>query len=325
MSIKNVNVSCILDIPTADAKYKITVIDDDNNDITANTNFSVDNASVEIDGDIITVPCNYVADNNCVTITAICEESKFDFNINLKKWSIVFEDDFNTELDTAKWHHKATKCIDHGFLNYYSNDRAFVKDGCLVSRAFDTGGARGGKKVCLTGAVDTKGLFEHGYGYYEFKVLPHQVGGMRATLSIIAGDMDNEGKACPNDGWGKYGAEIRIVEMFRNFGINHNISWDGWGENHKEAIYRANTNHIDIYDGKFHKFALRWSPSEYIFLVDDIITRRTTAGCVCVEKGYLNIITECGTGVGNWTLNCGEHSDMLVDYVRVYSTDSDYK
>ncbi len=330
MIIKNVNASCILDIPTADAIYKITVIADNNNDITADTKIVCNNKDIKIDGDIVTIPCDYAACKDCVTLTAVCEDSELDFDITPKKWSIVFEDNFDTELDNTKWQHKVTKCIDRGFLNYYNKDRAFTKDGYLVSRAYDTGGSmnsstsKGGKKICLTGAVDTKGLFEHSYGYYEFKVLPHQVGGMRATISIIAGDMDKEGKECPCDGWGKYGAEIRIVEMFRNFGINHNIGWDGYGENHKEAIYRSNTNHIDIYDGKFHKFALRWSPNEYIFLVDDIITRRTKAGGICVEKGYLNIITECGTGVGNWVLNCGEHSDMLIDYVKVYSTDSDY-
>ncbi len=325
MNIKTVNYRCVLDIPTADSVYKIiSVIAEDGSDITEKAQILCNVSSIKIDGDTITIPCNYAANNDSVTLTAVYENQKLDFDIAFKKWNVVFEDDFDGELDKTKWSHKATKCIDRGFLNYYNKDRAFTKDGCLVSRAFDTGGSRNGKKVCLTGAVDTKGLFEHGYGYYEFSVRPHQVGGMRVTLSIIAGDMDKEGKECPCDGWGKYGAEIRIAEMFRNFGINHNVGWDGYGENHKEAIYRANTNHIDIYDGKFHKFALRWSPDEYIFLVDDIITRRTKAGYVCVEKGYLNIITECGTGVGNWALNCGESSDMLVDYVRVYSTDSDY-
>ncbi len=325
MCIKYINYACVLDIPTADAVYKIiSVADENNNDIKADTKIVCDNAAVKIDGNNITVDCDYCKNNNSITLTAVCEDSKLDFEIKLKKWEIVFEDDFDGELDTTKWKHKATKRIDRGFLNYYNKDRAFAKDGCLVSRAYDTGGSRQGKKICLTGAVDTKGLFEHCYGYYEFLVRPHQVGGMRVTLSIIAGDMDKEGKECPNDGWGKYGAEIKIAEMFRNFGINHNVHWDGYGENHKEAIYRAKTKHINIYDGKFHKFALRWSPDEYIFLVDDIITRRTTAGCVCVEKGYINIVTECGTGVGNWSLNCGESSDMLVDYVKVYSTDSDY-
>ncbi|MDO4608790.1 MAG: glycoside hydrolase family 16 protein [Clostridia bacterium] len=326
MSIKCVNYKCVLDIPTADAIYKITsVIDENGNDITAKTKIVCDNNAVKICDDTIVIACDYCNSNNSITLSAVYEDSSLDFEIKIKKWNVVFEDDFDGEcLDPTKWKHKETKRIDRGFLNYYNKDRTFTKDGCLVSRAYDTGGSRQGKKVCLTGAVDTKGLFEHGYGYYEFLVRPHQVGGMRVTLSIIAGDMDKEGKECPCDGWGKYGAEIRIVEMFRNFGINHNVGWDGYGENHKEAIYHANINHIDIYDGKFHKFALRWSPSEYIFLVDDIITRRTTAGFVCTEKGYLNIITECGTGVGNWALNCGESSDMLVDYVKVYSTDSDY-
>ncbi len=326
MSIKNVNYSCILDIPTADAVYKITsVIDETGNDITASVKITCGVDCVKIDGDTVTVPCDYAGGNSALTLTANYEDATLDFEIAFKKWNIVFEDNFDGDaLDKTKWSHKATKCIDRGFLNYYNDERAFVKDGCLVSRAEDTGGSRGGKKVCLTGAVDTKGLFEHGYGYYEFYARPHQVGGMRVTFSIIAGDMDKQGKDCPNDGWGKYGAEIKIVEMFRNFGVNHNVFWDGYGENQKQAIYHANTNHIDIYDGKFHKFALRWSPDEYVFLVDDNITRRTTAGFVCVEKGYLNIITECGTGVGNWALNCGEHSDMLIDYVRVYNTDSDY-
>ena len=78
---------------------------------------------------------------------------------------------------------------------------------------------------------------------------------------------------------------------------------------------------INTYDNQYHDFAISWTPNEYVFLIDGIVTRRInakTAGGICNQPGYMIISTECGPWAGKWVLGEGEYSDMLVDYVRVY-------
>ncbi len=323
--IKDVTFSCVIDIPTANAVYEInSVLNADNDNIVGNTKIICDNAAIIINGKTVTVPYDYRKDNDSITLTAVCGDLKYDFTIFFSKWQLVFEDDFDGDsLDMTKWEH-CPRCLrDKGFANYWHEEFSFVKDGCLVSRAYDTGGLDGrGKVVNLSGAVQTRGLFEHSYGYYEMYARPHLVTGMWGAFWLVTGDMEDPDA---DDGTAEGGAEIDIAEILVPWGVSQIVHWDGWGSNTKSEDFHDYAAHIEIFDGKFHKFALRWSPDEYIFLIDDVVTHRTKAGGICKVPGYMLVTTECGTWGGDWVLKEGETSDMLVDYVKVWSTDDDFK
>lgn len=80
------------------------------------------------------------------------------------------------------------------------------------------------------------------------------------------------------------------------------------------------------YDGNFHKFAVQWTPTDFIFLIDDKVTYRWTGTDGCEMPGYLLISSHVNLeGTGELVLKPGEYSDMIVDYVRVYSSDDNYR
>ncbi len=324
-AIKNVFFCCDIDIPMSDAVYKVkSVIDSNASDITDSVKIICDVDCIKVIDKIITVPYSYRKENDFATLTAVYGEEKHNFTITFSKWKVVFEDNFDGDsLDMTKWEHCDPWLRDKGFANYFNNEMTFVKDGCLVSRAYDTGGLDGrGKIVNLSGAVQTRGLFEHSYGYYEMCARPHQITGMWGAFWLVTGDMEDPDV---DDGTAEYGAEIDIAEMLRPWGVSQIVHWDGWGGHTKSEEFHDYAAHIDVFDGEFHKFALRWSPDEYIFLIDDQVTHRTKAGGICKVPGYVLVTTECGTWGGDWVLKEGEHSDMLVDYVKVWSTDDDFK
>ncbi len=338
--IKEVEVYCVSDVPNYNAQYEIkSVITDIGTNVLTNSEFSCNVSGVTINDNIITVPYSICKANNSISLTAKHKPTgiSLNFNINFNKWSLIFEDNFNgNKLDTSKWSYCPAYPRDKGYANRWSNDMSFVKDGYLVSRVYNTGEADtsnkewqnlanpNNKTLYKSGAVWSKDLFENDYGYYEISARPHLTTGMWGAFWIVAGDMDSSNPV--DDNSSVNGAEIDIFESLKNLGTNHTVHWDGWTGVGNSMQHMGYQTKINVFDGKFHTFALRWTPEEYIFMIDGQIVQRTegylTDG-ICKEKGYLNITSECGIWGGDITLEKDEYSDMLIDYVRVYTTPSD--
>ncbi len=336
-SIKDVGYFCAKNLPQGNAVYIVTdVITDDNKEISIGCQiYSYDN-SIKIDGKTITIPYEYKRKNKSVTLYAKHSITgiKSDFTITFgKEWELIFEDQFEgTELDTNVWEHRPEWLRDKGYVNYFSHEMTFLDgEGHLVSRA-----APGKKKLwdysnnCykevdayLSGAVSTKDLFTSTYGYYEASVKLHHQTGMWGAFWLVCGDMDSSNPS--NDGSSENGCEIDVFEsLYNHGGVSQNLHWDGFTGHTGSAPGAPYVTQINTYDGEYHKFAISWTPNEYVFLVDGIVTRRInakTAGGICNQPGYMLITTECGTWAGSWVLEEGEYSDMLVDYVRVYTSD----
>lgn len=336
-SIEKVEFMCVRDIPTGTAEYKVTsVITNEGVNVVSESEFfsDVDIVPWREDNKII-VPYVYKRSNDSVTITARHKPTQItkDFTITFDKWELVFEDDFDgTELNKNNWEYCPNCLRAKGYVNYWDDSMTFLDGNShLVSRA------KAGKKILtdkktgktkevdayLSGAIWSKNLVEHGYGYYEICTKLHHKTGMWGAFWLVTGDMDT-GEDCPDDNSAVGGAEIDIFEsLYNHGGVNSTVHWDGWAGKTKSMGYHDYVTPIEVYDGQFHTFAFRWSPDEYVFLIDGQVTLRTTVGGICNVPGYINITTECGTWGGDWELKDGEHSDMLIDYVRVYQTPSD--
>ena len=80
---------------------------------------------------------------------------------------------------------------------------------------------------------------------------------------------------------------------------------------------------VNIYDGEFHTFALYWTPSEYIFYVDDHEFWRVDGGrkfqnCgINKNPNYIKLTVESAPWAGAIPADFTE-AEMTVDYVRVY-------
>ena len=219
-----------------------------------------------------------------------------------KEWKLIWRDEFDgPKLDETKWNRLGDSKRRDG---YWVKEDAYLSDkGTLVLRTKKDGE----RYTC--GAVDTKGKFEHAFGYYVARCkIPKQPGHWPAFWMMCRGvsQVGDEGRD---------GTEIDIVEIpWRNGKITMNLHWDGYGKDHKTA--GTSMTLPELTEG-FHDYALLWTPEEYVFYVDGKEVWRSKAGGVSQVPEHLLLTEEIGTWGGD--IHKAELPDYFeVDYVRVY-------
>ncbi len=326
-SIEKVNYYCVKNLPNSDAIYAITeIITDTGTNICDSTSeILCDDKNIKIDQKTITVPYSYLKKHKSVKLTAYHSgmDEKLDFTIKFEDtWNLVFEDDFEgTTIDLNKWN-VWDEMRDWRYS--YSKDNMILDgNGNLINRMSvlekpDT--VTGETKI--SGAMTTQGKFETTYGYFEIRMIPHKAEGLMGAFWLMCGDMGDKDAA--DDGTAKNGCEIDIIETFyHRKDPSHTIHWDGY--THTKSHHFNNSGRDDIFDGNYHTFAFRWSPTEYVFLIDNVVTGKTNEVDICDQPGYLLISSHFNTNAGTLPIGAGEHTNMVVDYVRVYQSPSDPK
>ncbi len=328
----DVKYECIKEIPGGDAQYEIKTVTTDTGYAFIYAIFlSCDDESIIIKDRTVTIPFEYRQKHDSITLTATHNLAKVscEFTITFDKWELVFEDDFNgTELNTDVWNVWDEK-RDSGYA--YSKQNSFLDGkGNLVNRMSllekpdpVTG------QTQLTSVIETNDKFETTYGYFEIRMIPHRAQGLMGAFWLNCGDMSNEDAA--KDNTAVNGCEIDIVETFFHTKTPaQTIHWDGYGWYQDEngdwqTVTKTKGLYVppmeNIFDGQYHTFSLLWSPEEYVFLVDGEVTNRTSEMGICNQPGYILISSHFNKSAGELPLNPGEHTDMIVDYVRVYKTE----
>ncbi len=219
-----------------------------------------------------------------------------------QQWKLVWHDEFNgPKLDESKWNRLGDWKRRDGF---WVQEDAYVNgQGSLLLRT-----RRDGDRY-TSGAVNTRGKFEHAFGYYVARCkMPKQPGHWPAFWMMCSGvsQVGNEGRD---------GTEIDIVEIpWRDGQITMNLHWDGYGKDHKSAGTKMKLP--ELTEG-FHDYGLLWTPESYAFYVDGKEVWRSTAGGVSQVPEFLKLTEE----IGKWG---GDITDAVlpdyfeVDYVRVY-------
>ena len=326
-SIEKVNYYCVKNLPNSDAIYAITeIITDTGTNICDSTSeILCDDKNIKIDQKIITVPYSYLKKHKSVKLTAYHSgmDVKLDFTIKFEdKWDLVFEDDFEgTTIDLNKWNIWDEM---RDWRYSYSKDNMILDGkGNLINRmsVLEKPDTVTGETQ-ISGAMTTQGKFETTYGYFEIRMIPHKAEGLMGAFWLMCGDMGDKDAA--DDGTAKNGCEIDIIETFyHRKDPSHTIHWDGY--THTKSHHFNNSGRDDIFDGNYHTFAFRWSPTEYAFLIDNVVTGKTNEVDICDQPGYLLISSHFNTNAGTLPIGAGEHTDMIVDYVRVYQCPNDPK
>ena len=326
-SIEKVNYYCVKNLPNSDAIYAITeIITDTGTNICDSTSeILCDDKNIKIDQKIITVPYSYLKKHKSVKLTAYHSgmDVKLDFTIKFEdKWDLVFEDDFEgTTIDLNKWNIWDEM---RDWRYSYSKDNMILDGkGNLINRmsVLEKPDTVTGETQ-ISGAMTTQGKFETTYGYFEIRMIPHKAEGLMGAFWLMCGDMGDKDAA--DDGTAKNGCEIDIIETFyHRKDPSHTIHWDGY--THTKSHHFNNSGRDDIFDGNYHTFAFRWSPTEYAFLIDNVVTGKTNEVDICDQPGYLLISSHFNTNAGTLPIGAGEHTDMVVDYVRVYQSPVDTK
>ena len=219
-----------------------------------------------------------------------------------KTWKLAWSDEFNgTNLDQTKWDVMGDWKRRDGY--WLKEDAYLDGKGNLVIRTKKDGDRY------TSGAVRTKGKFEHRYGYWLCRCkFPTQEGHWPAfwLYTNSVGKIGNEGRD---------GTEIDIMEKpWREDKTTQNLHWDGYGKEHKSA---GKESVIPGLSKGWHTFGLHWRPDEYVFYVDGKETWRTKAGGVSQVPEYAKLTDEIGKWGGDITkANLPDY--FTVDYVRVY-------
>jgi beta-glucanase (GH16 family) len=221
------------------------------------------------------------------------------------KWILTWADEFSgTQIDTSKWEIMGDWKRRDGF--WVKEDSYLDGQGNLILRTKKDG------ERFTSGAVRTKGKFEHKFGYWVCRCkFPTQAGHWPAFWLHADGvnKIGNEGRD---------GTEIDIMEKpWLEDKITQNLHWDGYGKEHKSA----GTGQITIpgVSQEFRTFGLHWDPCEYVFYVDGKQTWRTKAGGVSQVPQYAKLTEEIGTWAGD--IKKAQLPDyFLVDYIRIYDS-----
>jgi beta-glucanase (GH16 family) len=219
-----------------------------------------------------------------------------------QEWKLTWQDEFTgPTLDTNKWDVMGDSKRRDG---WWVKAGSFLDGkGNLILRT-----ARDGDRF-TSGAVRTKGRFEHAFGFWTARCqLPKQPGHWSAFW-IHA---DSVGKVGDD---GRDGTEIDVAEFpFRDGRWEINLHWDGYGKDHKHAGKKL---HSPAITNGFHEFSLWWTPQEYIFYLDGQEVWRTAAGGVSQRPEYAKFSNEVGTWAGD-IRKARLPDDFVIDYIRVY-------
>jgi len=170
-----------------------------------------------------------------------------------------------------------------------------------------------GPEGVYSGAVRTRDLYTHGFGYYEIRCKLPDTEGIWHAFWLMCGDVYSEENGSTD------GIEIDVFEYLpARDAVNLALHWDGYDEAHQNAHKRYEKTHLA--DNEYHTFGMNWDENGYTFYIDRKKVWTSTGGGICHEEGYMKISTEYGEW-GDWV---GELDpaftpvDWVIDYVKIY-------
>lgn len=220
---------------------------------------------------------------------------------------MVWNDEFDgTQLDEEKWE-TCPEWQRQGLSYWEADNHQLTGSGELRLDITQSGDS------VLCGAIRSKSHYYQKYGYFEVRCkVPGLHGGWAAFW--LMPDENNPGEQ------GVDGTEVDIFETINGMDgkINHALHWDGYGDDHQST--GKSLTRPDLYDDSYHTFGMLWTPSEYVFYIDDVETWRTSAGGVSQVEQYIKLTLEVtdASWAGNWEDQVEKPIYWYIDYVRTY-------
>lgn len=167
-------------------------------------------------------------------------------------------------------------------------------------------------------------LFEQAFGYFETTVKVPRGEGMWSAFWLQSDQVSQIGHQ------GKDGSEI---DVFESSFMKENPTKTGSAihyDAYNPPFYRCGGNVTDfgknLYDGEFHKYALKWTPDEYVMYVDGKAVWATNYGGVSKTKEFLRLTVEIrdnnwgpyGQKIGKFSNSYGDKNDFVIQDVKIY-------
>lgn len=260
----------------------------------------------------------------CITLDIPCYP--MGEKLDLDKFDITFEEDFEGELDRSVWsgHYQYGNTTTSRRGCYWNQYLAETKDGNLVIPITYLEEGMGSEGAgWYTAGIDTDDDSENGFsqkfGYFECRcILPEGADIWSAFWLMNSGVYDENGD-------GRDGTEIDVFESncygdILNKAITTNLHIDGYGDAHQKHGARKFYTKNNPYE-EFNTYGVEWNENEYIFYINGVETFRTDFGGVSQNPEYLILSVEMQgeDGVPSERENApGKEAQFIVDYVKVY-------
>lgn len=246
--------------------------------------------------------------------------------LDLDKFDLTFEDNFDTELDRSVWsgHYQYGNTTEARKGSYWNQYLAETKDGNLVIPVVYLEDGMGGKGAgWYTAGIDTDADSPNGfsqkYGYFECRCILPKGADIWSAFWLMNDGVYEVG----NDGTD--GTEIDIFESdcygdFMENAITSNLHFDGYGDAHQKHGATKFLLRNNPYE-EFNTYGLEWNENEYIFYINGVETFRTDFGGVSKNEEYLILSVEMKgeNGIPSERENVpAEGAEFIVDYVRAY-------
>ena len=240
-------------------------------------------------------------------ITEEMTESVTDEETAETECRLLFEDNFDgTAIDTAKWNigTPEDQPARTGDIALWDESKVALngEGHLLLKMEWDKDA-----KAARSGAVTTKGLFESGYGYYEASIKFPLTYARACHFAVTAEDIEID--------------VMKSISGHESVTYQHNLRGGG---NTSVTVDALQKNLINLYDGRFHTFGLLRSEEGYTFYIDGKESAFVPASDVAstAEEGYISLFWEAPKpeGAGRNETKNSTPSEMIIDYVRVYSS-----
>lgn len=272
-----------------------------------------------VDGSSNTLNFYYKGEDFSYNFTFVKDET---FSFDGKEYYQTFYDDFEgKELNLNNWNRCSQEERQPNMPNHgWWNDGCSYLDGNgnLVIEAKQKNGRN------ISGAIDTKGLFEQSHGYYEIKFKCEDTSGMWYAFWLLG---DNSEAKVGNGATDA--AEIDIFELIPNENdrasntFKSTILWDSYGIN-KKSKESPRLNVKKEFYNKWHVLKFVWGETSYKLWMDDSLLYEMDAskmdvahfGGMCNGINYMIISSEFGNWGGSLKSDVLP-ARMYVDYVKV--------
>lgn len=260
----------------------------------------------------------------CITLDIPCYP--MGEKLDLDKFDITFEEDFEGELDRSVWsgHYQYGNTTTSRRGCYWNQYLAETKDGNLVIPITYLEEGMGGEGAgWYTAGIDTDDDSENGFsqkfGYFECRCILPEGADIWSAFWLMNSGVYNE------NGDGRDGTEIDVFESncygdILNKAITTNLHIDGYGDAHQKHGARKFYTKNNPYE-EFNTYGVEWNENEYIFYINGVETFRTDFGGVSQNPEYLILSVEMQgeDGVPSERENApGKEAQFIVDYVKVY-------
>jgi beta-glucanase (GH16 family) len=224
-------------------------------------------------------------------------------------YALIWSDEFNgSTVDTSKWTPLNLPDNVNGSLEYYRPQNATVTNGYLnITGKQESFGGRSYTSASLS----SFGKFSFTYGKAVARIQMPVSQGFWPAFWMIG----NYSSSWPAQG------EIDIMENINGFG--YVVATSHWNNNGHQSA--GGTRNVAI--TSFHDYELEWTPTDMIYRVDGVQyadVRTTNSPCFVAPTRYYFYVNMAigGTWPGFPDASTPFPSTMLVDYVRVYQTNS---